>query len=279
MARTQSQGNETDRGTFVTPHTPIGLTIAGSDSCAGAGIQADLKTFTALGVYGLTAVTAVVAETPSTVTQIEPVTATLLEAQLELLFDTYPIMAAKTGLLPDPDQIERLCHLLPTWKRRDPSARLVVDPIVVASSGKTLIAREALAAMKRLLLPMADLITPNRWEAEALLGDGGKNLPVLVESLATEYETAVLLKGGHSQDPKRATDLLWTEHGLTEFSASRLPSGHDLHGTGCTLSAAITAALAKGRALEDAVAEGKDYVTRCIQGAHRWDGVSALGHG
>lgn len=280
MARRQSTGKIFESETVVIPDTPVGLTVAGSDCCAGAGIQADLKAFTALGVYGLTAITAVVAETPHEVRRIIPMPADFIESQLRLLFDAYPVMAAKTGLLPGSEQIIRIATLLRTWKQGFPQARLVVDPVMVASSDDRLMSRESAAVLEETLLPLADLLTPNRPEAAVLLGEDGKRKTrprEVAEALAEKFHTAILLKGGHADDPQSAMDLLVTENGVTEFSAPRIPGGHTLHGTGCTLSAAITASLAKGAALEEAVADGKAFVTACIQRAHHWEGVSALG--
>ncbi|MFT4638953.1 MAG: hydroxymethylpyrimidine/phosphomethylpyrimidine kinase [Verrucomicrobiales bacterium] len=277
MARTQSEGNIPDSHTIIIPETPIGLSIAGSDCSAGAGIQADLKTFTALGVYGLTVVTAVVAETPHHVVEIQAMSDALVASQLDVLLQTYPIAAAKTGMLPSTEQIIRLADLLGSWKKRFPAARLVVDPVIIASSGKSLITDEALATMQEMLLPLADLITPNQLESETLLGQQIWDSSDTVRALADKFQTAVLLKGGHSDDPTTATDLLWTVDGLTEYSTPRIPNGHHLHGTGCTLSAAITACLAKGHRLENAVAEAKDYLTRCMEQALHWGDVSALG--
>ncbi len=282
MARTQSHGNLLDSDTFVTPDTPIGLSIAGSDCCGGAGIQADLKTFTAFDVYGLTAVTAVVAETPNKIEEIEPLSAQLVETQVRILLESYSVGVIKTGMLPSSGQIERIALLVASWKRASPGAKLVVDPVIAASSADRLMDDEALRTMEECLLPLADLVTPNQSEAHALLGrslDLDADPESTIRDLVQKFGAAVLLKGGHAgdRDPHRATDLLMTREGqLTEYSAPRIPNGHRLHGTGCTLSSAIAAGLAKGNDLEDAVAAAKAFITVSIEHAHHWPTLSAL---
>lgn len=267
---------------FVIPETPVVLSIAGSDCSAGAGLQADLKVFTALKTYGLTAVSAVVAETPLCVERIDPVAPDLLASQLKLLLATYPVAAAKTGMLPTAKGIARIAPLLQHWKSRNPSARLVVDPIIHSSTSRPLIEPAALERLTDELFPLADLITPNEPEALALAGDGTKldscsSRLTLARSLFDRFEVPVLLKGGHAEGSEQSSDLLVTGESVTEFSVARLPKGHRLHGTGCTLSAAITAYLGKRRLLEDAVAAAKSLTTQCLRNALRWDDIAALG--
>lgn len=242
------------------------LTIAGSDCSAGAGIQADLKAMTALETEALTVVTAVVAETPAEVASVEILSSELVACQLRLLLETYPVLAIKTGLLGSGDQIRAMVPLLERWKADSPDHRLVVDPIVSASTGTALAREDTWEALRCELVPLADLITPNLGEAASLL----RQIEVALEAatataLAELLSCAVLLKGGHARASAEARDLLLSEVGLTEFRTPRIPGGHRRHGTGCTLSAAITAALAKGQAMEDAVAEGKAYLFDLLQ--------------
>lgn len=278
MATNQSLGNYRDSGEFIIPETPLVLTIAGSDSSAGAGIQADIKTFSSLGVYGLTAVTAVVAETSREVRLIEPVSTAMLESQLDLLLATYPIAAIKTGMLPNEEHIQVIAHALEAWKARTPSGKLIVDPIIRSSTGVALISTTAEQALQSRLLPIATLMTPNLPEARALSEDSVSQED-LGPALMERYGINVLMKGGHADDEAWAIDILHTPTGTTRFEAERLPGGHQLHGTGCTLSAAIAAHLAKGMALEDAIAESKAYLTTAIGQAHVWESdLQALRH-
>lgn len=270
MATIQSLGNYRESGEFIIPESPVALTIAGSDCSAGAGIQADLKTFTSLGVYGLTAVTAVVAETCREVRLIEPASTAMLEAQLDLLLSTYPIAAIKTGMLPNEAHIDVIAQAIAAWKARTPSGQLVVDPIIRSSTGVALISEGAQQALQSRLLPLANLITPNLAEARALCEDAISQED-LGRALMDHYGSCVLLKGGHADDVAQAIDTLHTPTGATCYETERIPGGHDLHGTGCTLSAAITAHLAMGRALEDAVGEAKAYLTAAISQAHVWE--------
>ena len=253
---------------------PVALTIAGSDCSAGAGIQADLKTFTALGVYGLTALTCVVAEAPGCVEAIAPVPPEIVAGQIRLLLETYPVAAAKTGMLHSQAVIEAVCGVL--GGRRLP---LVVDPVMVATSGAPLLEPGAAAVCMERLFPLATLVTPNLAEAAALWGRPVKTPEEMREAgraLCGRFGCAFLLKGGHLRG--EAADLLVTpEGGEQVFTAPRVP-GVSTHGTGCTLSAAITAGLAAGRPLADAVAGAKAFITRAIAGSHRWGSVEALNH-
>ncbi|HEV3409508.1 MAG TPA: bifunctional hydroxymethylpyrimidine kinase/phosphomethylpyrimidine kinase, partial [Chthoniobacterales bacterium] len=247
---------------------PVALTIAGSDCSSGAGAQADLKTFTALGVYGLTAITCVVAETPGKVTQIQPVDAEVVEEQMTLLLDAFPVGAIKTGMLFSAEIVALVARLL-----RDRGIPVVVDPVMVATSGDLLLKREAVAVYERDLFPRAALITPNLDEAATLLGrriPGLAAMRIAGQELARRYNVPVLLKGGHLQG-ENAVDLLCTTRGVREFSAK---FDHEVytHGTGCTYSAAIAAALASGLPLEEAVERGKRFVTAAITQHFEWTG-------
>src|SRR5438132_10871456 len=242
--------------------TPVVLTIAGSDSSAGAGAQADLKTFSALGVYGVTAVTCIVAETPGKVSRIQPADPNIVHEQIELLLKCFPVAAIKTGLLCNAAIVAQVVRSLRKVKRR----QLVVDPVMIATSGDVLLAPKAIHLYERELFPLATLITPNLDEAARLLGDPIEDLAAMhraARTLAKKYGTAVLLKGGHLRG-RRAIDVLSSDDCTKEYSAAFLP-GVKTHGTGCTYSAAITAELAKGAKLPRAIATAKRFVSSAIR--------------
>jgi hydroxymethylpyrimidine/phosphomethylpyrimidine kinase len=255
--------------------TPVALTIAGSDSSAGAGIQADLKTFSAFGVYGLTAVTCVVAETPGRVSKIEPVSAELVRDQIEVLLRSFPVAAIKTGLLFSAEIVSEIANVL----RERPSIPLVIDPVMVATSGDLLLQDDAIENYERELFPLAAVITPNLGEAERLSGKPICDLAAMRaagEILARKYSVSVLLKGGHLAGD-HAIDLLFLKGNVIEFSAP-FSRGVATHGTGCTYSAAITAGLAAGLPLEDAVRRAKTFVSAAIAQHHAWKDIHALNH-
>jgi hydroxymethylpyrimidine/phosphomethylpyrimidine kinase len=246
---------------------PVALTIAGSDSSAGAGLQADLKTFTALGAYGLTAVTCVVAETPGRVSRIEPVSAEIVRSQIEVVAKSFPIGAIKTGLLCSAEIVHAVARALVDLARTP----LVVDPVMIATTGQQLLEPSAIALYEKELFPLAILITPNLDEAAQLLGEkiqDRQSMERAAQALSKKYRAAVLLKGGHSTGDY-AVDLLFTRRKITEFSA---PFVRDVatHGTGCTYSAAITAGLASGLSLEEAIRHAKTFVTASIAQHFRW---------
>ena len=247
---------------------PVALTIAGSDNSSGAGIQADLKTFTAFGVYGLTAVTCVVSEVPGRVEKVQPVSPDVLRSQIRILFDHYPVAAVKTGML-----YSRALLRVVSEELADRLGRfhLVVDPVMVASSGDALLKKDAVRAYEEELLPLADVITPNLDEAAVLLGrkiTGLRAMAPAAAELRAKYGAAVLLKGGHLRGPQ-AVDVLCDRRGTAEFTARRL-QGRETHGSGCTLSAAVAAGLARGRALPAAVAAAKQYLHRAIARPFAW---------
>lgn len=275
---------------------PVALTIAGSDNSAGAGIQADLKTFTAHGVYGLTAVTCVVAEIPGRVSAIQSIDTNIIRQQIELSLGAYPVVAAKTGMLRTREVIEMVAALydsLPAAAtargNNGGSARarpaLVVDPVMVASSGDSLLEADALAAYQELLFPLATLITPNLDEARVLLGGRAINDPTAMREAGAElclrYGTAFLMKGGHLGG-EMAIDLLCLPGGKTAEFRAPFVRGIQTHGTGCTYSAAITSGLAHGSDLEAATAHAKGYVTGAVHGFFRWQSggrnIDALNH-
>jgi hydroxymethylpyrimidine/phosphomethylpyrimidine kinase len=251
---------------------PIALTIAGSDSSAGAGIQADLKTFSALGVYGLTAVTCVVAETPGKVSRIEPVSGEIVHEQIVVLAKNFPIAAAKTGLLYSTEIIETVARaILDSVRKSENDIQLVVDPVMVATSGDLLLCPDAIALYERELFPLATLLTPNLDEAGKLIGEPISDLEAMRKAgkkLERKYRVPILLKGGHLAGGN-AIDLLFANDNIAEFSAPFV-RGVATHGTGCTYSAAITAGLASGLSLENAVASAKKFVTASIAQHFQW---------
>ena len=264
---------------------PVALTIAGSDSSAGAGIQADLKTFSSLGVYGLTAITCVVAETPGKVSRIEPISAEIVYEQIAVLARNFPIAAAKTGLLCSGEIVQAVARVIVDVLRKvDSSIPLVVDPVTVATSGDMLLAAEAMEIYERELFPIATLLTPNLDEAGKLIGEPIRDLEAMRKAgrqLQQKYAVSILLKGGHLVRDD-AIDLLFAGDKISEFSAPFV-RGVATHGTGCTYSAAITAALASGLSLEVAVRRAKKFVTASIAQRLRWksksgENIDALNH-
>jgi len=263
---------------------PIALTIAGSDCSAGAGIQADLKTFTALGVYGLSAVTCIVAEVPRKVSRIEPATARMVREQIDVLLKTFPVGAIKTGLLCSAGIVRAVAQTIQDGEKKGArSIPFVVDPVMIATSGDNLLEPEAVEAYKNELFPFATLITPNLDEAALLLEtviNGRRQMESAVKALAKKYRASILLKGGHLRGDN-AIDLLFHRGELTDFSAPFV-HGVETHGTGCTYSAAITAGLACGFSLEQAIKRAKKFVTESIKRHFRWKRnsrtIEALNH-
>lgn len=276
------QGSRRSQGAAT---VPVALSVAGSDSSAGAGIQADLKTFSALGVYGLTAVTCIVAEIPGKVSRIEPASTRIVRQQIEVLAKTFPVAAIKTGLLCSGEIISAVAKAIRDIdKMFVPRIPLVIDPVFVATSGDPLLKPAAIETYEKELFALASLITPNLGEAEQLLGTRIKDRQSMHRAgkkLEKRFGTAILLKGGHLAG-NRAVDLLFANGKVVEFSAPFV-RGVATHGTGCTYSAAITAGLAKGLALEDAVRQAKKFVTGAITRHFRWTSrfggtVQALRH-
>uniref|UniRef100_A0A7V4EFA1 hydroxymethylpyrimidine kinase n=2 Tax=Thermus tengchongensis TaxID=1214928 RepID=A0A7V4EFA1_9DEIN len=248
----------------------VALTIAGSDSGGGAGVQADLKTFFRFGVYGASALTLVTAQNTLGVQRLELLPPELVYAQIQSVAEDLPVHAAKTGALGDAAIVEAVAEAVARFR----IAPLVVDPVMVAKGGDPLLAPGAVQALKTRLFPLATLITPNRLEAEALLQRPIRTLREAEEAAQDLLDLgprAVLLKGGHLEG-EEAVDLLATPEGVLAFRAPRVPTRHT-HGTGCTLSAAIAALLALGKPLEGAVGEAKAYLTRALETA------PGLGHG
>lgn len=261
---------------FANGGPPVALTIAGSDSSSGAGIQADLKTFTALGIYGVTAITGIVAETPGLVAKLEPANVKLVRAQIEVLLQSFPVGAMKTGLLFSEEIISIVARLLRrAAARTDRVIPLVVDPVMVATSGDALLRGSAIQAYERELFPLAALVTPNLDEAAHLLGKPIRDLHSMRNAGSTlirKYGVPVLLKGGHLSG-KKAVDLLFLGDRTIELSAP-FSRGIKTHGTGCTYSAAITGGLAGGLSLEEAVRRAKSFVTTSIRQHLTWKTTS-----
>jgi hydroxymethylpyrimidine/phosphomethylpyrimidine kinase len=242
---------------------PVALTVAGSDSGGGAGIQADLKTFHALDVFGTTAITAITCQNPAGVSAVAPVNPRLVVEQMASVWEAFPVRAAKTGMLFQAGIIRAVAAEF----RRRQLRRLVVDPVMVATSGAMLLRPTAVAALCRQLLPLATVVTPNLDEAMVLLGKkirSVQQLPAAARRLGEQLGVPVLLKGGHLRDSDRAVDVLFDGRQLRPFSAPRVARAQT-HGTGCTYSAAITGYLARGADLVEAVGLAKVFVTRAIR--------------
>jgi hydroxymethylpyrimidine/phosphomethylpyrimidine kinase len=273
------RGQELSKG--MTNEISVALTIAGSDCSAGAGIQADLKTFQHFQVHGLTAVTCVVSETANIVRAVHPVPVEIVADQVALLLEGFPVAAIKTGMLFSAAHVVAVAEILRTF----PQIPLVVDPVMIASTGASLLEPDAIAAYRERLLPLARVITPNLPEAETLLGENIPDESALepaARRLADMFGTAVLLKGGHL-DGEHCLDLLVDSGAVHRFSAARIPVAGS-HGTGCTLSAAIAAGLACGNALPDAVKSAKSYLGETLSRSYSFtptgrESVHALNQG
>jgi hydroxymethylpyrimidine/phosphomethylpyrimidine kinase len=245
----------------------VALTVAGSDSGGGAGIQADIKTFSACGVYGASAITAVTAQNLEGVHAIQAVKPAVVEAQMRAVLEGYPVKAAKTGMLFQRGIIEAVVAVF----RDHPHVPLVVDPVFAASSGSRLIEPRAIRVLCERLFPRAALVTPNLHEAEFLCARELRSLDDLRsagESLFQRFGVPFLMKGGHLSVPAGdAIDLLVDGRGTREYVATLVGSVNS-HGSGCTFSAAITAYLARGRGLRVAVAEAKSFITASLRRPH-----------
>ena len=243
--------------------TPIALTIAGSDSSGGAGIQADLKTFSAFGVYGASVLTALTAQNTRGVTAVEPVAASFVVAQMEAVLSDLEVGAIKTGMLANAGIVKAVTDRL----REAPRRPLVVDPVMVATSGDVLLEHDAIDALKRELFPIADVITPNLPEAARLLetSEAASEADAIAQAKALLALGcgAVLLKGGHGRGAE-AVDIFCDAAGVERFVRPRVDTRHT-HGTGCTLSAAIAALLARGVGLREAVGRAKAFVWQALQ--------------
>ena len=240
------------------------LTIAGSDSCGGAGIQADLKTMTALYVYGMSAITALTAQNTLGVQGILPVSADFLGQQLDAICTDIPPEAVKIGMIASPEQVDIICAKIQQYHLK----KVVVDPVMVATTGAELTERTT-----------ADLLTPNLSETAVLLGKAVQTVEEMqaaAKQLAEQYQTAVLVKGGHLTED--AIDVLYDGSTMQCFSGARIAT-KNTHGTGCTLSSAIAANWAKGYSLSESVQQAKLYVANCMQaGLQMGHGNGAICH-
>ena len=251
---------------------PVMLSIAGSDPSGGAGIQADLKTVSALGVYGATVLTAVTVQNTRGVTGIHPLPVDVIAAQYDAVVSDLDVRAAKIGMLGSVEVVRAVAAML----RRRPVAAVVLDPVMVATSGDRLVPPEAEAAIRDLLLPLALVVTPNVHEAEVLTGLTIRDEVEMVaagRALVEMGATHALVKGGHLGGSHSADMLVW-RGGVTRLEAARVDTRNS-HGTGCTLSSAIAARLASGAEVDEAVATAKDFLTRAlVSGA-----ALTVGHG
>ena len=247
---------------FRGKNLPVALTIAGSDSGGGAGIQADLKTFQAFGVHGTSVITALTAQNPSKVIRIEATSLAILKDQLAAVFDEIPPQAVKTGMLYSAAIIRTVVRELARRK----GFYLVVDPVMISSSGTRLLASSAMEVLKNELIPMATLVMPNVPEAEVLTGMGVRtpeDLRRAAKEIHRRFGCAALVKGGHLRGCREAIDIFFDGQKELLLSAP-FQAAAKLHGTGCTYSAAITACLAKGFSLEKALLASKDYILQAI---------------
>jgi len=255
---------------------PITLTIAGSDSSGGAGIQADLKTFAALKTYGCSVITAITAQNTQGVQAIKYVTPNMVVAQCQSIFTDLAVNAIKIGMLGQQHIIHALADYLESLPEQP---AIILDPVMISSSGSYLLEDSAISALKERLIPKASLITPNLLEAAALLGvpvpESTDMMQALLEDLRALGSQAVLLKGGHLTS-KQSTDLLFDGQEVQAMSAPFIMTNNN-HGTGCSLSSAIAASLAQGNSMKNAVVEAKTYVHKGLTHADRLN--IGQGHG
>ncbi len=250
------------------------LTIAGSDSGGGAGIQADLKTFAAIGCYGMSAITALTAQNTQGVTGIHAVPSTFAAAQLDAIFSDIGADAVKIGMLFSSDLIQTVADRLVKYR----ATKIVLDPVMVAQSGDKLLQDDAIEAIKKHLMPIADVVTPNLPEAEVLLGQslsGPDTIRAAAKKLSQIGGRNVLIKGGHG-NTQSSTDVLYIadEDHWIELPGDRIMTRNN-HGTGCTLSSAIAAYLAQGKPVETAVKAAKIYISKAIKAGSEYK----IGHG
>jgi hydroxymethylpyrimidine kinase/phosphomethylpyrimidine kinase len=244
-------------------HLHVALTIAGSDSGGEAGIQADLKTFAALGIHGASVITCITAQNRKHVSAIFPCTPKMVHAQLAAVFEERIPSAIKTGMLYSQLNIREVVRMA----RKHRNIPLIVDPVMISTSGRVLLQPAAFAELKRFLLPLATLVTPNVPEAETLSGtkiNSFDDMRAVAKLIQKYFGCAVLIKGGHLPGARQASDILWDGKREWIFSAPFV-RGARLHGTGCTYSAAITASLALGKTLPGAVEQAKLHITGHIQ--------------
>lgn len=256
--------------------TPVILSVAGSDCSAGAGAQADLKTGFALGCYPLTALTCVVSEVPGCVRGIQPMPADFVRDQIELCLASFPVCAVKCGMLYSPDIVRAVAHALGNFR-----GPIVIDPVMIATAGEPLMQQAAVRVYEETLFPRATVLTPNCDELAALLSchapTTAAELEAAARDIAARYGCAVLAKGGHLHSDS-CTDLLVEQGGNLHTWEHARTKNISTHGTGCTLSSALTAELAHGYPLPVACARALDYTARSIARSHRFGSCCALNH-
>jgi hydroxymethylpyrimidine/phosphomethylpyrimidine kinase len=255
---------------------PVALTIAGSDSGGGAGVQADLKTFASLGVHGTSAITCVTAQSPKSVAGIQACTTAILRRQIQAVFDELRPAAVKTGML----YSAPLIRIVADFFRQRGRPTLVVDPVMVSTSGTPLLKLGAIRALGNELLPLAALVTPNLDEAEILVGQRPKSVEemrAVARLIHKRFGCAALVKGGHLRGLKEAVDIFYDGREELLLSAPFV-RGRRTHGTGCAYSAAITGYLARGLSLAGAVSRGKEYITRAISESQTMARHDVLNH-
>jgi hydroxymethylpyrimidine/phosphomethylpyrimidine kinase len=258
---------------------PVALTIAGSDSGGGAGIQADLKTFAALGVHGTSAIACLTAQNPRRVLAVEPCSPRMLRQQIEAVFEELNPAAVKTGMLFTAQNISVVAKFFDNSKLKIKNLKLVVDPVMVSTSGARLLQPAAEKILREKLLPLAALVTPNLDEAEILAGQkisSPEDLRSAARKIHSRHGCAVLVKGGHLKNSRMAIDVFYDGENELLLSAPFV-KGVSTHGTGCTYSAAICAALALGHGLPHAVEIGKNFITTAIADSYRIGKFFALG--
>lgn len=241
------------------------MTIAGSDCSAGAGLQADLKTFQHFGLHGLTAVTCIVSETANIVRRVDAVDPAMMEDQIRLMLEAFPLKVVKTGMLGSAEHVRRTASIF----RERPDIRLVVDPVMIASTGASLLEKDAVQTYITELLPLAYILTPNLPEAATLLSqpiDTPSEMNAAALALSHTFGCAVLLKGGHLDLPE-CTDLLCENETIHRYTSPRLDVKAS-HGTGCTLAAAVASGLALGKRLPEAVSMAKNYLNQSLQSSY-----------
>ncbi len=249
---------------MVAPKPPTAMTIAGSDSGGGAGIQADLKTFSALGVFGTSTLTAITAQNTVGVTAVHEVPTDIISAQIDAVITDIGADAVKTGMLSSAAIVATVSDAV----RRHGITNLVVDPVMVAKSGDRLLREEAISSICNDLIPLAKVVTPNIPEAEDLTGlsiESDADVRQAAEAIIRMGARSVVIKGGHRDGPP--TDVLYDGATFLEFTTERIPSTNT-HGTGCTFASAVAAGLARGLEIPDAVQQAKDYVTAAIRAAY-----------
>ena len=250
---------------------PVALSIAGSDSGGCAGIQADLRTFAALGVHGMTAVTAVTSQNTVRVDDIFTIPACTVSSQIDAVLSDIGADAVKTGMLPDPEIIAAVAEKIRQYR----IGKLVLDPVMVSTGGDELVSGKAGESLVRELFPLALIVTPNLDEASVLVGRSIRTLEDMYAAAREVLQSgarAVLIKGGHLEGSEQAIDLFFDGQAFNEFPAPRVDT-RNTHGSGCTLAAAIAAFLARGCILQEAVRQAKEYVTGAIKNSY------SLGHG